>query len=98
MAGNIRSDRRKPATDLTSFVTAGTTFAVTAGRRRPSRGGPLAVLPILAAQPVVTSDWLARRLGVSERAAQMTLGEMSKLGIVREMTGRYTHRVYEAVG
>lgn len=68
------------------------------GGRRPGRGGPLAVLPILAAQPVVTPEWLARRLSVSDRAAQMTLGEMAKLGVVRELTGGYTHRVYEAVG
>ncbi|HLN23012.1 MAG TPA: hypothetical protein VK558_03405 [Patescibacteria group bacterium] len=68
------------------------------GGRRPGRGGPLALLPLLAAQPLVTPAWVATRLGVSLRAAQQTLAAMVRLGVVREIAGSWQYRLYQAIG
>lgn len=65
--------------------------------RRPSRGGPIAALPLLVERPVVTPEWLAARLGVSVRAAQATLAALAAAGVVRETTGRYCCKVWMAV-
>lgn len=65
--------------------------------RRPTRGGPLAALPLLVERPVMLPGWMATRTGVTTRAAQMTLAQLEKAGVVRETSGRYCFKVWAAV-
>jgi hypothetical protein len=65
--------------------------------RRPGRGGPVAVIRQLVEQPVVTTDWLAKRIRVSGRAVQGTMKELVDIGIVHELTDGWNFRLYEAV-
>ncbi len=70
---------------LSNSPTAAAGRGAPATSRRPARRWTATreALTILVEQPAITSDWLAHRLGVSRRAAQLTMRQWRSLRIIQ---------------
>ena len=61
------------------------------GRRAPNAEK---LVDYLYRKPVVTSREINRHLGFSQTTSDRLLAELSRLGILRELTGRRRNRVF----